>query len=60
MTVRYGAGKAAVLVSSLSTGKPVEGAVVSAYITKYYLKDEDVITLNNPVAQSTQERRHNG
>ena len=53
MTVRYGAGKAAVLVSSLSTGKPVEGAVVSAYITKYYLKDEDVITLNNPVAQST-------
>ena len=53
MTVRYGAGRAAVLVSSLSTGKPVEGAVVSAYITKYSLKDEDVITLNNPVAQST-------
>ena len=52
MTVRYGAGRAAVLVSSLSTGEPVEGAAVSAYLTDFSLDYEDAVTLNNPLAES--------
>lgn len=52
MTVRYGFNRAVVLVSSLSTGKPVEGAVVSAYLASYALKDETIIALNDALSQS--------
>ncbi len=52
MTVRYGYNRAVVLVSSLSTGKPVEGAVVSMY-SRSRIDYEDVVNISDkPVQQS--------
>ena len=44
LTVRYGFNRAVVLVSQLSTGKPVEGATVSLYAKEKYLDDLDILT----------------
>ena len=44
LTVRYGFNRAVVLVSQLSTGKPVEGATVSLYAKEKYLDDVDILT----------------
>ncbi len=43
LTVRYGFNRAVVLVSQLSTGKPVEGATVSLYAMEKYLDGEDIL-----------------
>ena len=44
LTVRYGFNRAVVLVSQLSTGKPVAGATVALYAKDEYLDDEDILT----------------
>lgn len=44
LTVRYGFNRAVVLVSQLSSGKPVAGATVSLYAKEKYLDDEDILT----------------
>lgn len=44
LTVRYGFNRAVVLVSQLSTGKPVEGARISLYTSDKYLDNSDILT----------------
>ena len=44
LTVRYGFNRAVVLVSQLSSGKPVAGVTVSLYVKDEYLDDEDILT----------------
>lgn len=44
ITVRYGFNRAVVLVSQLSTGKPVDGAAVSLYTSEKYLDNSDILT----------------
>ncbi len=43
LTVRYGFNRAVVLVSQLSTGKPVEGATVSLYAMEKYLDEQGIL-----------------
>lgn len=52
MTVRYGFNRAVVLVTSLSTGRPVSGATVSLYASDEYLESTEVVALDNPAAQA--------
>lgn len=45
LTVRYGFNRALVMVTELSTGKPVEGATVNLFTSQKYLNDEDLLRL---------------
>lgn len=57
LTVRYGFNRAVVLVSQLSTGKPVAGARVSLYAKEKYLDARDILTsLGNAQASGTTDK----
>jgi len=51
MTVRYGFNKAVVLVTSLSTGKPVEGAVIKL-LGNLYVNNSDKFYSGNSYAEA--------
>ncbi|MEE0133162.1 MAG: MG2 domain-containing protein [Treponema sp.] len=57
LTVRYGFNRAVVLVSQLSTGKPVAGARVSLYAKEKYLDARDILTsLGNAQGSGTTDK----
>lgn len=57
LTVRYGFNKALVLVTSLSTGNPVEGATVGFYASNEYLSQDKFLTeVQTPVVTGVTDK----
>lgn len=52
ITARCAFNRAVVLVSSLSSGEPVPGAVVSVYVSGETLTDAEEVALDNPCMQA--------